>query len=64
MDNKFVLEGVTLSTLRDWLNENKMKTPVSQEGSSVVKEFTIHSLHVPENSRFRMLLTCRKKSHH
>ena len=44
MDNKFVLEGVTLSTLRDWLNENKMKTPVSQEGSSVVKEFTIHDV--------------------
>ena len=44
MDNKFVLEGVPLSTLRDWLNENKMKTPVSTEGSGVAKEFTIHDV--------------------
>lgn len=44
-DNKFILEEVTLSTLRDWLNENKTKAVVNPcDASVVVKEFTIHDV--------------------
>ncbi len=36
MASKIILGGVTLSTLRDWLNENKKKNTESG------KDFTIH----------------------
>lgn len=38
MGSKFLLEGVTLSTLRDWLNKNNKKKTESG------KDFTIHDV--------------------
>lgn len=39
MGSKFLLEGVTLSTLRDWLNENNKK-----KKNETIKEFTINDV--------------------
>lgn len=38
MGSKFLLEGVTLSTLRDWLNKNNKKKTESG------KDFTLHDV--------------------